>query len=88
MKWNHRLIDALLCIVLVALIALSCTGCVRRETIIVEPGAPVRTAEPIQARLAIYQPGGSYVVQEGQIPAGWWVVPPDVTDEPISGSPE
>jgi hypothetical protein len=60
-----------------AAIALSMAGCGTRA-VLVEPGVPVRLAEPVEARVLVPDGAGHWV--EGQsavrLPAGWYVLPP------------
>jgi hypothetical protein len=66
---------AALCLALVCL-----SGC-GQKIVLVPPGAPVRLAEPVQARVATPDGNGGWQVGQSrvQIPAGWYAVPPPTT---------
>ncbi len=64
----------------IALLAMCAAGC-GTSALLVEPGVPVRLAEPVQARVLVPDGAGHWV--EGQsrvrLPAGWYVLPPPTT---------
>ena len=63
------------------LLASVLTGCAATQTVLVNPGVPVRLAEPVAAH--VYVPSSNGVWVEGrnpvQIPAGWYLLPPPTT---------
>ena len=64
----------------IALIALTLAGC-GTNAVLVEPGVPVRLAEPVEARVFVPDGAGRWVAGQApvRLPAGWYVLPPPTT---------
>jgi hypothetical protein len=63
---------------LVLLSAVALAGCLAPRVTLVNPGTPVRLAEPAAAKVYVPDGNGGWVegAEPVQIPAGWYCLPP------------